>query len=182
MVRRVATGNLQRSREQAFELAAAAVLARPNNLNLGNVRTAPGDGYLEVRLDRCIAHRSVGSAVTRSGSHDPAPAPITAVPLGEVNLPWENRRVTRPRGMFGWRRLIEIVVEGQADSSPGPGGSIFSAPTRVRVRTPSRRQELGPAPPCVIFAETHGNSTSSTSPLSGIERDEPRRNRKRIST
>ena len=110
MIRRVTIKNFKRFREQEFDLAESVVLAGPNNAGKSTLLQAVS--LWKFVLDRWVAQRAGGRAVERSGVAIPR-ADITAVPLREMNLLWEDRKVTGPGGMSGARRLIEIVVEGQ---------------------------------------------------------------------
>ncbi len=176
MIRRVTVKNFKRFREQTFELADAVVLAGPNNAGKSTLLQAIATWKL--MLDRWTAQRAGGKAVTRSGVAVPR-TDMTSVPLREMNLLWEDRKVTGPRGMAETRRLIEIVVEGQADGEPWTCGLelqyanpelLYARPLgaknmdiqAIRNFPPQEAQELG-----IVHVP----------PLSGIERDEPRRDR-----
>lgn len=176
MIRRVTIRNFKRFREQAFELADSVVLAGPNNAGKSTLLQAIA--IWRFGLERWVAQRSGGRAVTRSGVAIPR-ADITAVPLREMNLLWEDRRVTGPRGMSGSRRLIEIIVAGQTDGASWTCGLElqYANPELVHAR-PLDAKSLDPEalrsfPP----AETRQLNIVHVPPLSGIERDEPRRDR-----
>ena len=111
MIRRVTIRKFKRFREQTFELAESVVLAGPNNAGKSTLLQAIATWKLGI--DRWLAQREGGRAVRRSGVAITR-ADFTAVPLREMNLLWEGRKVTGTRGMSGTRRLIEIVVEGGA--------------------------------------------------------------------
>ena len=127
MIRRVAIRNFKRFREETFELADAVVLAGPNNSGKSTLLQAISTWKLG--LDRWAAQRAGGKAVTRSGVAIPR-ADFTSVPLREMNLLWEDRRVTGPSGMSGTRRLIEIVVDGEA------GGEAWSCGLELQYANP----------------------------------------------
>ena len=176
MIRRVTIRNFKRFREQTFELADAVVLAGPNNAGKSTLLQAIATWKLG--LDRWAVQRAGGRAVERSGVAIPR-ADMTSVPLREMNLLWEDRKVTGPKGMSGRRRLIEIDVEGRGENGPWTCGLelqyanpelVYARPLgannldrkAIRNFPPDEAQELG-----IVHVP----------PLSGIERDEPRRDR-----
>ena len=176
MIRRVTIRNFRRFREQTFELADSVVLAGPNNAGKSTLLQAIATW--RFGLERWVAQRSGGRAVTRSGVAIPR-ADITAVPLREMNLLWEDRRVTGPRGMSGSRRLIEIVVEGHADGESWTCGLelqyanpelVYARPLDAKSLDPAALRDF-PPPPARQLNIVH------VPPLSGIERDEPRHDR-----
>ena len=176
MIRRVTIRKFKRFREQTFELAESVVLAGPNNAGKSTLLQAIATWKLGI--DRWLAQREGGRAVRRSGVAITR-ADFTAVPLREMNLLWEGRKVTGPRGMSGTRRLIEIVVEGGAGEEEWTCGVEFqySNPEVVHVR-PQRAKDLDPAairafPPLAA----RDLDIVHVPPLAGIERDEPRRDR-----
>lgn len=176
MIRRVTIGNFKRFREETFELADTVVLAGPNNSGKSTLLQAVATWKLA--LDRWVAQRAGGKAVARSGVAIPR-ADFTAVPLREMNLLWEDRKVTGPRGMASARRLIEIVVEGEG------GGESWECGIELQYDNP----ELAYARPLGAkdldreairnFPPEAARSVDivHVPPLSGIERDEPRRDR-----
>ncbi len=176
MIRCVTIKNFKRFRKQSFELADSVVLAGPNNAGKSTLLQAIATW--KFGLDRWVAQRVGGRAVTRSGIAIPR-ADITAVPLREMNLLWEDRRVTGPRGMSGTRRLIEIVVEGQANGEPWTCGIELQyanpelAYVRPRDAKSLDREALRDFPP----EAAQQLNIVHVPPLSGIERDEPRRDR-----
>ena len=104
---------------------------------------------------------------------------FTAVPLREMNLLWEDRRVTGRKGMAGERRLIEIAVEGKTADGPWACGMEFQYANRdLMYARPRGARSLDreairsfPPPPAQALGVVH------VPPLSGIERDESRRDR-----
>ena len=175
-IRRVTIRNFKRFREQQFDLGEAVVLAGPNNS--GKSTLIQAIATWKFALDRWMLRRSGGQAARRSGVAIPR-ADITPVPLREMNLLWEDRRVTGTRGMSEPRRLIEIIVEGRS------GGDAWTC-----------GMELAYANPELIYARPYGAKHAERDalrsfpaepaqrldivhvpPLSGIERDEPRRDR-----
>ena len=124
MISRLTLRNFKRFREQAFELADSVVLAGPNNAGKSTLLQAIATWKLG--LDRWVAQREGGRAVKRSGVAITR-ADFTAAPLREMNLLWEDRKVTGPAGMADTRRLIEIVVEGAAGGEAWTCGIEFPA-------------------------------------------------------
>ena len=176
MIRHVKIRNFKRFREQKFDLAESVVLAGPNNAGKSTLLQAVS--LWKFVLDRWVAQRAGGRAVERSGVAIPR-ADITAVPLREMNLLWEDRKVTGPAGMSGARRLIEIVVEGKTNDTPWTCGLElqYSNPELIHARPQNARsldrEEIRAFPP----QEARDLSIVHVPPLSGIDRDEPRRDR-----
>lgn len=176
MIRRVTIRNFKRFREETFALADTVVLAGPNNSGKSTLLQAIATWKLG--LDRWVAQRAGGKAAARSGVAIPR-ADFTAVPLREMNLLWEDRKVTGPRGMASARRMIEIVVAGE------DGGESWECGIELQYANP----ELAYARPLgagdleldaiQAFPPEAARSVDivHVPPLSGIERDEPRRDR-----
>ena len=174
MIHRVAVRHFKRFQDQAFDLAESVVLAGPNNAGKSTLLQAIA--AWKLGLDRWVAQREGSQAVTRSG------VPITrgdftAVPLREMNLLWEDRKVTGQKGMAGARRLIEIVVEGKTGDEPWTCGMEFQYANRdlmyARPCGGLDREAIRRFPP----APAQALGVVHVPPLSGIERDEPRRDR-----
>ncbi|MEJ5239177.1 MAG: AAA family ATPase [Limisphaera sp.] len=176
MIRRVTVRNFKRFSEQCFELEDAVVLAGPNNAGKSTLLQAIATWKLG--LDRWVAQRRGGKALKRSGVAITRPD-FTAVPVREMNLLWEDRRVTGDGDRPGTPRLIEIVVEGGTREKPWSCGLEFqyANPELVYVR-PKDAKKLEPediqAFPPQAAAQLQ---IVHVPPLSGIERDEPRRER-----
>ena len=176
MIRRVTIRNFKRFREQTFELADAVVLAGPNNAGKSTLLQAIAAWKLS--LDRWAAQRAGGRAVERSGVAIPR-ADMTSVPLREMNLLWEDRKVTGPKGMSGRRRLIEIDVEGKGENGAWTCGLElqYANPELAYARPLGAknldRRAIRNFPP----DEAQQLGIVHVPPLSGIERDEPRRDR-----
>ena len=176
MIHRVAVRHFKRFRDQTFDLAESVVLAGPNNAGKSTLLQAIAAWRLG--LDRWVAQREGSRAVARSGVAITR-GDFTAVPLREMNLLWEDRRVTGQKGMAGERRLIEIVVEGMAGDEPWACGMEFQYANRDLMYARPRgarhldREAIGGFPP--MPAQELG--VVHVPPLSGIERDEPRRDR-----
>lgn len=176
MIRRVTIKNFKGFKEHVFDLADSVVLAGPNNA--GKTTLLQAIATWKFALDRWLAQREGGRAVARSGVAIPR-ADITAVPLREMNLLWNDRRVTGPQGMSGARRLIEIIVEGQENDSQWSCGIELQYTNRelMYARPINAKdldsEELRDFPP----EEVREVNIVHVPPLSGIERDEPRRDR-----
>ena len=176
MIHRVAVRHFKRFRDQTFDLAESVVLAGPNNAGKSTLLQAIAAWRLG--LDRWVAQREGSRAVARSGVAITR-GDFTAVPLREMNLLWEDRRVTGQKGMAGERRLIEIAVEGMAGDEPWVCGMEFQYANRDLMYARPRgarhldREAIGGFPP--MPAQELG--VVHVPPLSGIERDEPRRDR-----
>lgn len=176
MIRRLTLKNFKRFREQSFDLADSVVLAGPNNAGKSTLLQAIATWKLG--LDRWVAQREGGRAVKRSGVAITR-GDFTAAPLREMNLLWEDRKVTGPAGMSDTRRLIEIIVEGDVDGTAWTCGIEFQYANRELVYARPRgakdldREAIRSFPP----SPTHRVGIVHVPPLSGIERDEPRRDR-----
>lgn len=96
-----------------------------------------------------------------------------------MNLLWEDRRVTGPGGVAGGSRLIEITVEGDEIGTRWTCGLDFQYANselvyvRPRIAKDANRDEIRNYPP----AAAKNLSVVHVPPLSGIEREEPRRER-----
>ena len=176
MIRRLTLKNFKRFREQSFELADSVVLAGPNNAGKSTLLQAIATWKLG--LDRWVAQREGGRAVKRSGVAITR-GDFTAAPLREMNLLWEDRKVTGPAGMSDTRRLIEIIVEGEVDGEPWTCGIEFQYANREVVYARPHgakdldREAIRSFPP----SSAQALGIVHVPPLSGIERDEPRRDR-----
>lgn len=210
MIRRVTVKHFKRFREQTFELAESIVLAGPNNSGkttllqaiaawkLGLDRWVAHRSGDIVRLEAHIdiqgtgqdrhpakrtgdrAGKHPGSAAVKRSGVPVSRADFTAVPLREMNLLWEDRRVTGPGGVAGGARLIEIILEGvENDGDDWSCGLefqyanaelVYVRPRRARDMTTEAARDFPP----------HGAKALDivhVPPLSGIEREEPRRER-----
>ena len=176
MIRCVTIRNFKRFREQTFDLADSVVLAGPNNAGKSTLLQAIATW--RIGLDRWVAQRAGSKTVRRSGVAIPR-AEITAVPLREMNLLWEDRKVTGPRGMSGTPRLIEVVVEGEQGGESWTCGIElqYANPELAYVRPKDGknldREAIQGFPP----EAARRLDIVHVPPLSGIERDEPRRDR-----
>lgn len=176
MIRRISIRNFKRFQDEEIELADTIVLAGPNNA--GKSTLLQCIATWKFGLDRWLAQRAGGRAVARSGVPVPR-ADFTAVPLREMNLLWEDRKVTGPSGMAGARRLIEVVVEGEANGEQWTCGLElqYANPELVYARPLDARnldrEAIRNFPP----QAARDLDIVHVPPLSGIERDEPRRDR-----
>ncbi len=176
MIRRITIENFKRFRRQTFDLADSVVLAGPNNA--GKSTLLQSIAMWKFALDRWVSQRRGSKAVRRSGVAIPR-SDITAVPLREMNLLWEDRKVSGPQGMSGTPRLIEIVVDGRANGKPWTCGIElqYANPELVYARPKGAkdldREAIQSFPPEAAKAL----EIVHVPPLSGIERDEPRRDR-----
>ncbi len=176
MIRRLTIRNFKRFAEQSFELSDSVVLAGPNNAGKSTLLQAIA--VWKLGLDRWVAQRGGGRAVKRSGVAITR-ADFTAVPLREMNLLWQDRRVTGPKGMSGTRRLIELVAEGSEGKMSWSCGLEFqySNPELVHAR-PLNARDLEPEAIRDFPPEAAQKlDIVHVPPLAGIERDEPRRDR-----
>lgn len=176
MIRRVTVKHFKRFREQTFEFADSVVLAGPNNS--GKTTLLQAISAWKLGLERWATRRPQSKAFSMTGVPI-SRADFTAVPLREMNLLWEDRRVTGPRGVADGHRLIEIAVEGEENGKDWTCCLEFqysnSELVFVRPRMPkdSNRETLRNFPPTAA----KNLSVVYVPPLSGIEREEPRRER-----
>ena len=176
MIRRVTIKNFKRFKEQTFDLADSVVLAGPNNA--GKSTLLQSIATWKYCLDRWVAQREGGRAAIRSGIAIPR-TDITAVPLREMNLLWEDRKVTGPQGMSGTRRLIEIEVEGDVQGQPWTCGIELQYSNReLAYARPKGAKDLDQEAIRTFPPESAKDlDIVHIPPLSGIERDEPKRDR-----
>ncbi len=176
MIKRVVLRNFKRFVDQAFELPDSVILAGPNNAGKSTLLQAIATWKLG--LDRWVALKKSSKAVKRSGAPI-SRADFTAVPLREMNLLWEDRRVSGSAEKPGAPRLIEILLDGETDKKPWSCGLEFqyANPELVYVR-PLGAKSL-PQEEIRSFPDPNGARLEviHVPPLSGIERDEPRRDR-----
>ena len=176
MISRIKIRHFKRFREEVLDLGSSIVLAGPNNAGKSTLLQAVATW--KFALDRWMSQRSGSKAVRRTG------VPITrqqfsAVPLREMNLLWEDRRVAPRRADPDDRGFIEISVEGRSAETDWRCGLEFqyANPEMVYVR-PMGAKSLGTAdlktfPP----KEARNFDVLYVPALSGIEREEPRRER-----
>lgn len=176
MLRKLTIRNFKSFRERTFLLDDSVVLAGPNNSGKSTLLQAIS--AWKLALDRWAVEREGSRALKRSGvsitRND-----FTAVPLREMNLLWEDRRVTGPAGMAGARRLIEIVVEGEDQCGPWACGMEFQYANRELLYARPRGAREMTRDDILQFPPTPAKDVGIVFvPLfSGIEREEPRRER-----
>lgn len=176
MIRRVTIKNFKRFREQVFDLKDAVILAGPNNAGKSTLLQAITTWKLG--LDQWVVQRKGSKAVKRSGVSITR-ADFTAVPLREMNLLWQDRRISSTGGKPGVPRLIEIILEGGSNDEAWTCGLEFqyANPELVYVR-PSRAKTLERAEIQAFPAPgASGIELVHVPALSGIGRDEPRYDR-----
>jgi len=170
MINRITIRNFKRFAAESFDLADAVVLAGPNNSGKSTLLQAIVTW--KFGLDRWLAYRKgtgrYGVAITRPD--------FTAVPLREMNLLWEDRKVKTVSKNKPGDRLIEIIVEGATDGEGWECGvelrnngaeQIHVRPLGLKSLTREQRQAFPPAAAKEV-------SIVHVPPLSGINRDEPR--------
>ena len=176
MIQHLTIRHFKRFAEQSFAFSDTVVLAGPNNAGKSTLLQAIATWKLG--LDRWIAQRKGGKAAKRSGVAITR-ADFTAVPLREMNLLWEDRRVSANEEKPGKPRLVEIVLEGASNGQQWSCGLEFqyANPELVYVRPMGAKNltqdgiQQFPPEAAADLEIVH------VPPLSGIERDEPRRDR-----
>lgn len=174
MIRRVTIRHFKRFEEQVFDLADSVVLAGPNNSGKSTLLQAISTW--KFGLDRWIAQRTGSKARVRSGVAVTR-ADFTAVPLREMNLLWRQRLVTQ--GATGRPRMIEIEVEGGDVNETWSCGLEFqyANPELSYIRPlhakDMERADFDAFPPI----EAGALGVIHVPALSGIAREEPRRER-----
>ncbi len=176
MIRRVTIKRFKRFRDQTFQLADSVVLAGPNNS--GKTTLLQAISAWKLGMDRWVAQRSGSNATRRSGVPI-SRADFTAVPVREMNLLWEGRKVTGPRGAAGGARLIEIAVEGEADGNSWTCALEFRYANRDQMYVRPRVSKVSNNDAIRNFPPNAARNLTviHVPPLSGIEREEPRRER-----
>ncbi len=172
MIRRLTVRNFKRFASETFELPDPVVLAGPNNSGKSTLLQAIstwkfGLDYWVARRAGTTAQRRTGVPITRSE--------FTVVPLRQMNLLWENRQVAPRASDPERRRFIEISVEGRSWEC----GLEFqyANPEVVYVR-PLQAKDL-PSEKIRQFPPEQARDLKvvRVPALSGIEREEPRRDR-----
>lgn len=175
MIERVTIKNFKRFRAQTFALADSVVLAGPNNA--GKSTLLQGIATWKLGLERWVTERG-GQAVRRTGVGITR-ADFTAVPLREMNLLWEGRRLSGDGGKPGTPRLIEIIVEGETNGTSWTCGLEFqyAHPEMAYVRPRAAKNLDSHALRAFPPAAAKNLAIVHVPPLLGVERDEPRRDR-----
>lgn len=173
MIKRLTIRNFKRFTEQVFDLHDSVVLAGPNNSGKSTLLQAIATW--RMGLDHWMAQRGrkakrSGVSVSRLG--------FTAVPLREMNLLWQDRKVSSPAGP-GPSRLIEIIVEGETEGAPWECGLEFqyANPELFYVRPLGSAQMEAAALQDFPPKSAMEHSVVLIPSLSGIARDEPRYDR-----
>lgn len=176
MIRRVTVRRFKRFEEQVFEIGDSVVLAGANNS--GKTTLLQAIATWKFGLDQWTEQRGGGRARERSGVSITRDR-FTPVPLREMNLLWEQRRVTLGAGATSRARRIEIELEGEAETGSWECGMEFqyANPEMVYVRpfgvTEMDRDTLAAFPP----AEAADLDVVQVPALFGILRNEPRHER-----
>lgn len=173
MIKRLTIRNFKRFTEQVFDLHDSVVLAGPNNSGKSTLLQAiatwrMGLDHWEAQRGRKAKRTAV--SISRLG--------FTAVPLREINLLWQDRKVSSPAGP-GPSRLIEIIAEGETEGRRWECGLEFqyANPELFYVRPLGAANlevnALQDFPPKSAMEQ----SVVLIPSLSGIARDEPRHER-----
>ena len=130
MIKSLTVRNFKRFTEQVFHLRDSVVLAGPNNS--GKTTLLQAVAVWRMGLDQWVSQR--GGRTKRTGASI-SRLIFTAVPLREMNLLWQERKVSGPRGP-GPSRLIEIIVEGETEGTKWECGLEFqyANPESIYVR------------------------------------------------
>ncbi len=173
MIRHITIKNFKRFHDYRLELADSVVLAGPNNA--GKSTFLQAIVAWRFGLDRWIAQRrgdTKSKASKRSGVAITR-AEFTPVPLREMNLLWEDRRVS---GGTGSPKLIEITIEGTTDGTDWSCGLEFqyANPELLYVRPlhgkKLHREDISSFPP----PAAEKLKIVYVPPLVSIEHNEPR--------
>lgn len=174
MIKRLTVKNFKRFTEQVFHLRDSVVLAGPNNS--GKTTLLQAVAAWRMGLDHWVSQR--GGRTKRTGASISRLA-FTPVPLREMNLLWQERRVHDPARRPGPSRLIEIIVEGETEGNEWECGLEFQYANReaiyVRPLDAARMQvdAIRDFPPKYAMELDVVMIPS----MSGIARDEPRHER-----
>lgn len=169
MLKRVTIRNFKRFSEQSFDLEDAMILAGPNNSGKSTLLQAIVTW--KFGLDQWLAKRKgtgrYGVAITRRD--------FTAVPLREMNLLWEDRKVRTMVEKQPSDRLIAIIIEGESSGQGWECGIEFgySGPEQIHVRPLNLKSLTKEAREAFPPAASKDVSIIHVPPLSGIARDEP---------
>lgn len=169
MLKRVTIRNFKRFAEESFDLADAVVLAGPNNSGKSTLLQAivTWKFGLDRWQDRRKGTGRYGVAITRPD--------FTAVPLREMNLLWEDRKVRTMSGNKPSDRLIEIIIAGESNGQDWECGIEFgyAGPEQIHVRPLHLKSLANEERQAFPPAAAKDVSIIHVPPLSGIARDEP---------
>lgn len=172
MITEVTVRNFKKFTEETFRLYDTTVLAGPNNAGKTTLLQAIATWHLG--LSRWREERSGSSATKRTGVPITREA-FTAIPLQEMNLLWEGRKVSRSgREKAGAPRLIEITVRGEeSDGKSWECGLQFQYANREMIWVRPKGEQLKNFPPegAAKLTLVH------IPPFSGIEPNERRYDR-----
>ena len=176
MIRRVTVRRFKRFGEQVFELGDSIVLSGANNS--GKTTLLQAIATWKFGLDRWREQRSGGKATLRTGVSVTRDR-FTPVPLREMNLLWEQRRVTLGAGRTSRPRLIEVELEGEEVSGCWKCGMEFqyANPELLYIRPLGARDMDSGALHAFPPAEAVGLDVVHVPALAGIAREEPRHER-----
>lgn len=173
MIKSLTVKNFKRFTEQVFHLHDSVALAGPNNS--GKTTLLQAVAAWRMGLDQWVSQR--GGRTKRTAASISRLA-FTAVPLREMNLLWQERKVSGPTGP-GPSRLIEIIAEGETEGARWECGLEFqyANPESIYVRPLNAAQmdveAIRDFPPKYAMELDVVMIPS----LSGIARDEPRHER-----
>lgn len=175
MVTSVTIRRLKRFNDETFELGEAVVLAGPNNSGKTTLLQAIATWQLGLR--HWLSRRSPGktSARARAGVVLTRQQ-FTAMPLREMSLLWNERRTAGEEASSGRKRRIEIIVRGDDDGGWECGVEFeYATPETIYVRPLGAREgaDISTFPPIPASRLT----AVHVPPLSGIDHEEPRRDR-----
>ena len=176
MIRKLTVRNFKRFTCESFDLADSVVLAGPNNA--GKTTLLQAIATWKFGLDRWVSRRTGTRAVQRTGI-PVSRAEFAAVPLREMNLLWEDRRVAPRASEAVNRRFIEIVAQGGTSDESWTCGLEFqyANPELIYVRPLHAKKLSKAAIRDFPSQEARDLKVIHVPALSGIERDEPRRDR-----
>ena len=176
MIRRVVIRNFKLFRDLAFELEDSLVLAGPNNS--GKTTLLQALVAWKFGLERWMERQSGGQATQRTGASITR-KDFTPVPLREMNLLWQGRQVAGSAGMSGKRKLVEIQVEGVHEGVGWDCGVEYQYLNQEMMHVrPLGGRDMKPEAIRAFPPEPARNLEIVHVPaLSGIELDEPRRER-----
>lgn len=161
--------------ETTFDLGEAIVLAGPNNS--GKTTLLQAIALWQLGLRHWLSRREPGktTAKARAGVIL-SRQQLTAIPVREMNLLWHGRQTSGAEAPQGRKRRIEIILRGDDDGGWECGIEFeYGTPESVNVRPRGAREGADisdfPHPAARRLEIVH------IPPLSGIEREEPRRDR-----
>jgi len=165
----------KRLADETFELGEAVVLAGPNNS--GKTTLLQAIVTWQICLAHWLSRREPGktTAKARAGVIL-SRQQFTAIPVREMNLLWQGRQTSGMEAPPGRKRRIEIIVRGDDDGGWECGLELeYGTPESVNVRPLGAREgaDISAFPP----EAAQRIDVVHIPPMSGIEREEPRRDR-----